>query len=296
MNDPMDLPPPSGSPAPLPPPPGTPQPLVPPPYTAPPPPPTAPPAAPMPAAQAPAPFAAGAPVGRSCEICGRTPSIEIYASMYTGKLLLGDEIFWKGDACRQCATCQYRAGLTHCLWAGWWAPVALFVNPTMILRNVRGLRTAKALPDPQGVPLGDPLDAGRPVLARPKAIAGLLAPLVLIGIVVGVVLALTGSSRLDELTTGQCIDLPETRRIERTELVECGDPHDAEVTGVLSGDDLPSDADLCRAETVAYLGEEGRVDGIDPGAIRVTDDPRIVCLVTSSDGSKLRGSHRSAGG
>jgi len=236
-----------------------------------------------------------APAPRTCEICGRPPAMAIYASMYSGRVLFGDELFWKGDACRQCAICQYRAGLTHCLWAGWWAPVALVVNPRMIWRNASGLRAAHAMPPPEGAPLAEPLDEGRPVLARPAAIAGLVAPIVLIGLVVAVVLAVTGTSRLDDLAAGQCIDLPSTRQIDHTDEVACSGRHDAEVTGVITSAKVPSDDELCADETTSYLGRRGRVEGLVPAAIRISGDRRVVCLITSDDGSPLTGSHRNAG-
>ena len=233
----------------------------------------------------------------SCEVCGRAPAIHIYASMYSGRILLGDELFWKGDACRQCATCQYRAGLAHCLWAGWWAPVALVVNPRMIWRNAKGLREAKRMPEPVGVPLAEPLDPGRPVFRRPAAVVGMLIPLVVVGAIVALVLAVTGTRRIDELAAGDCLDLPVGRTIERADPIDCDDPHNAEVTGVIAAGKVPSLGDLCARQTTAYLGSDEGVDGLQPAAIRYGVDGKtsVICLVTSDDGSRFSGSRRGAG-
>jgi len=239
--------------------------------------------------------------GPACELCGRTPAMPVYASMYTGRLLLGDEIWWKGPACRQCAICQYRAGLTHCLWAGWWAPVALVVNPRMIWRNARGLRAAHRLPESDTPGFDEPLDAGRPVLARPAALAGLLAPFVVVGALVALVLALTGGHGIDDLTTGDCIDLPDGRTVDRADVVDCSGPHDAEVTGTIVSGPLPADDELCRTQTADYLGPTGdegdegdAAPPLTPAAIRYgpADDVGVVCLVVAADGGTLTGSHR----
>lgn len=223
--------------------------------------------------------------------------MDIYASMYSGRLLLGDELFWKGQACRQCAICQYRAGLSHCLWAGWWAPVALVVNPRMIWRNARGLRAAKRMPEPVGDALAEPLDPGRPVFARPAAIAGVLVPLLVVGGIVALVLALAGSSRIDELEVGQCLDLPVGSTIDRVDPVDCDGPHNAEVTAVLPAGDVPPLQELCAPQTATYLGTDEGVAGLQPAAIRYGNDGRtsVVCLVTSDDGRTFTGSRRNAG-
>lgn len=233
----------------------------------------------------------------SCEICGRAPAITIYASKYSGQILFGDEIFWKGNACRDCALCQYRSGLTHCLWAGWWGPVPFVVNLGHVWRNARGLVAANRMERAAGPPLAAPLEPGRPLVARPAAWAGVAA---VTAMVVGIVLLISsafGSSRLDELASGQCVDLGEGRTLDRADLVDCDAPHTAEVTGVLDSDEVPPLDRLCADETAEYLGTSGRVEGLAPSAIRFDDgDGRVVCLVVSADGADLTGTQRGAGG
>ncbi len=248
---------------------------------------------------APTPAPADSPTPRpavaTCEVCGRGPAIHIDARMYTGKVVVTDEVWWKGYACRECATCQYRAGLTHCLWAGWWSPVAFFVNPTRIWRNVRGLREVAAMPAPVGEPRAEPLDAGRPVSRRPQAWVGLIAPLVIVGALVGLLVAATGGRSLAEVAHGECLDLPEGPVIDSFESVDCAGPHDAEVTGTIGpGDAGPADR-LCVEQTISYLGTDEAVDGIRAAAIRLgtDDDAEVVCVVMSSaKGGELTGSHR----
>lgn len=248
---------------------------------------------------APTPAPADPPTPRravaTCEVCGRGPAIRIDARMYSGKVVITDEIWWKGFACRGCAMCQYRAGLTHCLWAGWWSPVAFFVNPTRIWRNVRGLREVAAMPAPVGEPRAEPLDAGRPVSRRPQAWVGLIAPLVIVGALVGLLVVATGGRSLDEVALGECLDLPEGLVIDTFEVVDCAGPHEAEVTGTIGPADTGPADQLCREETVRYLGTDEAVDGVRPAAIRLGtgDDAEVVCLVMSSaDGSELVGSRR----
>lgn len=235
---------------------------------------------------------------RACEICGRTPAVAIHASKYTGRVLLGDEIFWKGDACAPCATSLCRDGLTHCLWAGWWAPVALVANPVRIGRNLRGLRAAAAVGEPQGPAFAPPLEPGPPLWRRPLAWIGAAAPIVVAVAIVALVAAIAGGGRLDELRAGQCLELPPGSTVERAGVVDCDGPHDAEVSGLIAAGSVPPLEALCGRQTTAYLGSPGPVDGLSSAAIRYEDDDdtRIVCLIIAVDGSPLEGSHRGAGG
>ena len=152
-------------------------------------------------------------------------------------------------------------------------------------------------PEPVGVPLAEPLDPGRPVFRRPAAVVGMLIPLVVVGAIVALVLAVTGTRRIDELAAGDCLDLPVGRTIERADPIDCDDPHNAEVTGVIAAGKVPSLGDLCARQTTAYLGSDEGVDGLQPAAIRYGVDGKtsVICLVTSDDGSRFSGSRRGAG-
>lgn len=277
----LDLPPPAGDPA---------RPDLPPPVPAAAPPATAP--------------TATAPTGdrrrrrRTCEICGRAPALVIDARKFTGYALVGRSTFWKGNACRDCATTQYREGLSHCLLRGWWGVLALPVNPFMILKNALGLRAAGRLGEPQGRPLADPLPSVAPVLRRPTSWIGLAVPVLVVAAVVAGVVALGDDEPPGEdFAVGDCIDLPDSG-LARPSVVPCGTRHRAEVTGLRDvGAGADGDA-LCAAESTDYLGGPNRASELRPAAILVKEDGeprRVLCLVVSADGSRLVGSQRGSG-
>jgi hypothetical protein len=232
----------------------------------------------------------------SCEICARRPAMKTHARKYTGLGLIGRTTFWKGNACKQCATSLYRDGLTHCLCAGWWGIVALFWNPVVIAKNVIGLRRARSLAEPGGDQRAEPLPIGLPVARRPRAYVALAVPVVLAAGIVVLVNVLRPVDPTEALTAGQCVNIVGKGTLEVPEPVGCSQRHSAEVTAVRNG--ATADSPVCTEETADYLGGPNGAEKVRTAAFQIVrkgEPAGVVCLVVAADGSDLQGSQRNTG-
>ncbi|UGT39546.1 hypothetical protein LTV02_26225 [Nocardia yamanashiensis] len=143
----------------------------------------APPPPPIPA-QPQRPVPVGTPGRLYCRVCGSTPAVQVGFSGHQGFLIRMAFLSVTGPFCRDCGLATYRSMTAKTLWQGWWGPLSAFINPIVVLSNVVSERAVLRLPPPiPGAP-GIPLDPGKPVRRRPSAIAGMLAPFLVVAAVV----------------------------------------------------------------------------------------------------------------
>lgn len=187
-----------------------------------------------------------------------------------------------GPMCRTCGLSRSRSFQTSTLLLGWWGVISFIVNPFLILGNMRSARRVRALAQPGGAPLGEPLDPGRPVWQRVE----LLVP---VGIGLAAVIALAifspyHSKQVDELVAGDCIQIPV--RSEFAEIVDCNKPHDAEIIGHV---DFPAPIDDCGAVFEEFAGVPSSETNLDVFGFEnpVGDPPTRLCLAKPIDESQL---------
>jgi hypothetical protein len=95
--------------------------------------------------------AAAAAITAPCQKCGRSPALVVTFRSVTGLLLPFRFESRARRLCRTCGIAAFRATNNRTLLLGWWSPFALFVNPWVIVMNLRGYRRVRALGEPRPV-------------------------------------------------------------------------------------------------------------------------------------------------
>ena len=197
---------------------------------------------------------APAPLVR-CRMCGSVPAEMVTYRRHTGMLLLMRFSGTAGPFCRDCGLSTFRKAQAYTLLAGWWGWASFFIAPiTMLVNLARRGKVARLAPPSNAAPGHQPADPGRPLYQR-FAIAGLLVPVVVIGLIVAA--AATASD--DSAGVGSCIRASADGT--QASVVACGEQHDGKVTQVVR------DSADCPSDTIGVLRH---YDG--------ADDTRVLCV------------------
>jgi hypothetical protein len=125
-----------------------------------------------------------------CRICGCAPAAKVTFRGHRGLILLMQFLSMSGPFCRDCGLATFRRMTSSTMLQGWWGLASFFITPITILINLVLRYRVANLGPPQRVPgvVGAlspyPLDPGKPVLARPQAIAAFVVLLVLVVLVI----------------------------------------------------------------------------------------------------------------
>lgn len=133
------------------------------------------------------------PHGPGCQVCGAAPAAAMTVRGHQGMLVMMRFLRRQGTFCRTCGLALFRKMQSDTMVQGWWGMASILITPLTLLINLFTLSRIRALPTPSGPVLRPSLDPGRPVLARPAGLVGLvpllgfalLMLLVLIGMVAG---------------------------------------------------------------------------------------------------------------
>ena len=187
-----------------------------------------------------------APTGNQlrCRVCGVGPAVKATFRRHTGMLMVMRFGSLGGPFCADCGLAVFRHQTAHTLVAGWWGMFSFFITPFVLLWNLVQLRRVVRLPKPTEARRY--MSPGKPLYRRPE-ILGLLVPLLVVGVFIGVSATSKSPSEV-----GRCVSLSTDG--QSAELVSCGLPHNAVVTKVVDV------ADDCPADTVAAGSFSGGYD------------------------------------
>jgi len=158
-------------------------------------PPSYPPAYPPPLAQ-PAPMPQPAPAYPQvllCRVCACAPAAKATFRGHRGMILLMQFRSVEGPFCRDCGVAAFRQMSAETMWQGWWGVASFFITPVVLLINLVLRNRVTALAPPQPNPWGTsrhPLNPGRPLLARPGALVGLIPTVAFVILVFSIALAI----------------------------------------------------------------------------------------------------------
>lgn len=180
-----------------------------------------------------------------CRFCGCTPAADVTFRGHRGMIILMSFLHMKGPFCRDCGLATFRRMTANTLLVGWWGWASVFITPITVLINLVRRGKVANLAAPQRVPgivpqIPAPLNPGKPVLARPQALAGIGAVVVILVALIG--LALHQNS-LEQV--GGCTN--------NTDFVSCDSPHDGKIIDIVEKDSQ------CPPSTDAALLANGRV-------------------------------------
>jgi hypothetical protein len=89
----------------------------------------------------------------------------------------------EGPFCRDCGLATFRRMTGSTLLAGWWGALSMFITPLTVLINVVRRIKVAGLPAPMPPPAGpyeQPMDPGKPLLARPSGLIGVFLPIAVV--------------------------------------------------------------------------------------------------------------------
>ena len=113
-----------------------------------------------------------------CRCCGAVPAADIKLRAVQSVLIWIGYTRSPGPFCRDCGTAVFRHLQQKMFMFGWYGVFAV-VTPLVLLLNWVAMTKVAGLAQPAAA-TGRPMDAGRPLLRRPQALAGMLAPIVLL--------------------------------------------------------------------------------------------------------------------
>lgn len=133
------------------------------------------------------------PHGPGCQVCGAAPAAAMTIRGHQGMLVMMRFLRRQGTFCRTCGLALFRKMQSDTMVQGWWGMASVLITPLTLLINLFTLSRIRALPASSAPVLRPSLDPGRPVLARPAGLVGLvpllgfalLMLLVLIGMAAG---------------------------------------------------------------------------------------------------------------
>ncbi|MGW2417812.1 LppU/SCO3897 family protein [Streptomyces sp. NPDC001709] len=120
-----------------------------------------------------APGAYPAAPGAGCEVCGASPAAPVTVRGHQGMVVIMRQLRRQGTFCHTCALAVFRKMQSDTMAQGWWGPMSMIITPITLLINLFALAKIRKLPAPVA-PQGPGLDPGRPVLARPMGMVGLV--------------------------------------------------------------------------------------------------------------------------
>jgi len=217
----------------------------------------------------------------TCKICGRTPIAQIEIKKQTGLVLARQTTKWSGPVCRDCGLALARQYQSHTLLAGWWGFFSFFLNPFTIFKNLTAFRRLRPLTTPQGAPLAPPMNPGRPVWLRPGFLVA-IGLAVLLGLVIREGITHTD---VNQLSVGECINVPDSASFNSVESLDCTSPHDAQVVGKVGSATMGSiDPCVAMAQSVVKSGPSDlRVSQI----VMTAGSSDVICVVARQSGEKL---------
>jgi hypothetical protein len=191
------------------------------------------------------------PTTLTCRLCGSTPAAAGRFRAHRGMVFLMQFRHWDGPFCRDCGIATFREATSKTLLQGWWGFLSAFITVWTLIRNVlvRGRFARLGAPYRDGsvqAPLAQPLDPGRPVLARPAGALGVAA--VVLAVIVGTAwLQADTRNNRPEAKVGKCVQVTDGKV---SAYVDCSKPHVGRIIGVAS------DRSQCPAETNAVVRSE----------------------------------------
>lgn len=190
-----------------------------------------------------------------CCMCGSVPAADVTFRRHTGMILLMRFSSNSGPFCRDCGLYVFRKATAYTLLAGWWGWLSFVITPITVIVNLVRRRSVAALAAPRNpAPGRQPANPGKPLYQR-FAIAGLLVPVLVVGVIVAAALSPSG----DDTAVGTCIRTSADG--SQASVVDCSAQHDGVVTRVAD-----SSAD-CPSSSIAVLRHD---DG--------SDDTRVLCI------------------
>lgn len=134
------------------------------------------------------------PTDGECRFCGATPATDARFIAMTSVVVFYVLSTLRGWMCRSCGLATFREQQARTLVRCWWG-VSFIGAPLMLLANWLRLRRVLRLDPPRptagvAAPAAGPLDPGKPVLARPAGIVGILLGAVALLVVAFVVVSI----------------------------------------------------------------------------------------------------------
>ncbi|QMU78946.1 toxin-antitoxin system, toxin component [Streptacidiphilus sp. PB12-B1b] len=192
--------------------------------------------------------------GVGCRFCGAQPAVEATVRAHRGMVLMMQWRTQHGPFCRTCGVASVRKLTADTLIQGWWGLQSFFRTPVTLVQNALAYRRIKALPEPAPGRPGQPLELGRPLLARPGAI-GLLVPVAVVALVVAGITA--SSSDPSYASVGSCVQNHGTSDNPDVSVVTCA-PGTYKVIDKLG--DTTDDSGCPQPTTVSYTQQESGDD------------------------------------
>jgi hypothetical protein len=118
-----------------------------------------------------------------CRICGSVPAAPVTFRAHRGMVVLMQFRSLPGPFCRDCGLWSFRRMTADTLLQGWWGLASFFITPIVLLINLCLRHRVAGLPAPGPSRYGPSHPSpgpGKPLLAQPQAIAGLVIIAVLV--------------------------------------------------------------------------------------------------------------------
>lgn len=206
-----------------------------------------------------------------CGRCGAYPAAPVDLRAHHGLVLWMEREKAAGPFCRSCGISEFRDLTAETLARGWWGFFSFFVTPYVLVANCLAYLRLRGLAEPVPGSPRAPLRIGKPVHRR-WAIAGLVVPLVVVGVVA---YAATRPEDADmrKAQIGDCVVNAGTVAKPRMRFVDCGSA-EPEVYKVLLRIDRTTSDVGCPAESSASFALDA--DG--------SDHDYVVCLAPVKPG------------
>lgn len=187
-----------------------------------------------------------------CRFCGSVPAVDATVRKHVGLIFLMRFVKLTGPFCRSCGMASVRDMTSQSMWQGWWGYASSVINPITMLMNIGPMRKFKRLPEPSGGSVA-PMNPGKPLFRRP-AVAGLLIPVVAVGVIVYAI----GHSTEAEAVVGACVVNHGTDSDPNIAVVDCnGGEATWKIVGRLSGTTDDTKCEQFPTYQAAYLEDSG---------------------------------------
>jgi len=193
-----------------------------------------------------------------CRFCGSFPAKNATFRGHRGIIVVMQFLSQKGPFCRDCGISTFRTMTSRTLVQGWWGYASFLITPITLLINLFQRLKFNDMPAARPAPDGNsvaPMPLGKPVFLRPT-IAGLLVPLLAIGLIGYAIVSGAGSA---ESYVGQCIKVAANDDVD---FVSCDKPNDGRVISVVDNAEQCSDEARGTVERVSKsrTGRETTLD------------------------------------
>jgi hypothetical protein len=118
-----------------------------------------------------------------CRFCNNVPTAKTRFRGHRGMIIMMQFRHIDGPFCRDCGMATFREMTSKTLIQGWYSYASFVITPFIVLWNLINRRKIASLAPPQPSPYGgarQPMDPGKPLMARPISIIGLCVPFVLV--------------------------------------------------------------------------------------------------------------------